>query len=119
VARLTFGAVTSVLTPNLVLVEQVSFNDQDIRAICQASVSPTHHGKGKGIGKGYLAVPSDINGKALMMYVVHENRELNPCVRNVARRLAKQGFIALVPDASFPLGGYLGIDDDSRAMKRF
>lgn len=116
-ARLTFGAVTSVLTPNLVLVEQASFNDQDIRAICQASVSLTHHGKG--IGKGYLAVPSDINGKALMMYVVHENRELNPCVRNVARRLAKQGFIALVPDASFPLGGYLGIDDDSRAMKRF
>lgn len=54
-----------------------------------------------------------------MMYVVHENRELNPCVRNVARRLAKQGFIALVPDASFPLGGYLGVDDDSRAMKRF
>jgi carboxymethylenebutenolidase len=82
VAGLTFGAVTSVLTP-------------------------TRHGKGK--SKSYLAEPSNIDGKALMVYVVyvvHENRELNPCVLNVARRLAKQGLMAFVPDALLPLGGY-------------
>jgi carboxymethylenebutenolidase len=79
VAGLTFGAVTSVLTP-------------------------TRHGKGK--SKSYLAEPSNIDGKALMVYVVHENRELNPCVLNVARRLVKQGLIAFVPDALLPLGGY-------------
>jgi carboxymethylenebutenolidase len=81
VAGLTFGAVTSVLTP-------------------------TRHGEGKDKGKSYLAEPSNIDGKALMMYVVHENRELNPCVLNVARRLVKQGLIAFVPDALLPLGGY-------------
>jgi carboxymethylenebutenolidase len=81
VAGLTFGAVTSVLTP-------------------------TRHGEDKGKSKSYLAEPSNIDGKALMVYVVHENRELNPCVLNVARRLVKQGLIAFVPDALLPLGGY-------------
>jgi carboxymethylenebutenolidase len=50
--------------------------------------------------------------------VVHENRGLNPYVRDVARRLAKQGFVAFAPDALFPLGGYPGNDDDGRAMQR-
>ena len=50
--------------------------------------------------------------------VVHENRGLNPYIEDVARRLAKAGFIAFAPDALWPLGGYPGNDDDGRAMQR-
>lgn len=114
VAGLTLGAVTTALTPDYALAEQVSFNDQDIKATYQEFDSPKGHGK----GQGYLAVPSNITGKAPLVLVVHENRGLNPYVKDVARRLAKQGFIAFAPDALFPLGGYPGNDDEGRAMQR-
>lgn len=114
VAGLTLGAVTSALTPNYALAEQISFNDEDIKATYQEFESPNGHGK----GRGYLVVPSKIDGKAPAVLVVHENRGLNPYVRDVARRLAKQGFVAFAPDALFPLGGYPGNDDDGRAMQR-
>ena len=38
--------------------------------------------------------------------------------KDVARRLAKVGFIAFAPDALFPLGGYPGNDDEGRAMQK-
>jgi carboxymethylenebutenolidase len=114
VAGLTLGAVTSALTPNYTMAEQVSFNDGDIKASYQEFESPKGHGK----GRGYLVVPSNLDGKASAVLVVHENRGLNPYIRDVARRLAKQGFIAFAPDALFPLGGYPGNDDDGRAMQR-
>jgi len=114
VAGLTLGAVTSALTPNYALAEQISFNDQDIKATYQEFESPNGHIK----GRGYLVVPSNMDNKAPSVLVVHENRGLNPYVRDVARRLAKQGFVAFAPDALFPLGGYPGNDDDGRAMQR-
>jgi carboxymethylenebutenolidase len=36
----------------------------------------------------------------------------------VARRLAKQGYVAFAPDALYPLGGYPGNDDQGRSMQR-
>ncbi|PKG98407.1 dienelactone hydrolase [Paraglaciecola sp. MB-3u-78] len=106
--------MTSALTPNYALAEQISFNDQDIKATYQEFESPNGHGK----GRGYLVVPSQMDSKAPSVLVVHENRGLNPYVRDVARRLAKQGFVAFAPDALFPLGGYPGNDDDGRVMQR-
>lgn len=114
VAGLTLGAVTSALTPDYGLAEQVSFNDPDIKASYQEFDSPKGHGK----GQGYLVAPRDLSSKAPLVLVVHENRGLNPYVKDVARRLAKQGFIAFAPDALFPLGGYPGNDDEGRAMQR-
>lgn len=114
VAGLTFGAVTNALTPNYALAEQVSFNDQDIKATYQEFDSPKGHAK----GQGYLVVPNNISNAAPMVLVVHENRGLNPYVKDVARRLAKQGFIAFAPDALYPLGGYPGNDDQGRSMQR-
>ena len=49
--------------------------------------------------------------------VVHENRGLNPYIKDVARRTALEGYIALAPDALYPLGGYPGNDDDGREMQ--
>ena len=37
--------------------------------------------------------------------VIHENRGLTPHIEDVARRLAREGFLALAPDMLSPLGG--------------
>jgi carboxymethylenebutenolidase len=50
--------------------------------------------------------------------VVHENRGLNPYIKDVVRRLAKAGYLAFGPDGLTPLGGYPGNDDDGRAMQK-
>ena len=111
---ISMSVLTSALLPNYALAEQVSFNDDDIKATYEEFDSPNGHGK----GKGYLAVPSKIEGKLPVVLVIHENRGLNPYIKDVARRLAKKGFIAFAPDALFPLGGYPGNDDEGRAMQR-
>lgn len=111
---ISMSVLTSALLPNYALAEQVSFNDDDIKATYEEFDSPNGHGK----GKGYLAVPSKIEGKLPVVLVIHENRGLNPYIKDVARRLAQKGFIAFAPDALFPLGGYPGNDDEGRAMQR-
>lgn len=37
--------------------------------------------------------------------VIHENRGLVPHIQDVTRRMAKEGFLAIAPDALSPLGG--------------
>ncbi len=37
--------------------------------------------------------------------VIHENRGLVPHIQDVTRRMAKEGFLSLAPDALSPLGG--------------
>jgi carboxymethylenebutenolidase len=106
--------LTSALLPNYALAEQVSFNDDDIKATYQSFDSPTGHGK----GNGYLVTPIPTIDNMPVVLVVHENRGLNPYIKDVARRLAKAGFIAFAPDALFPLGGYPGNDDEGRKMQR-
>ncbi|WP_413700942.1 dienelactone hydrolase family protein [Psychromonas sp. KJ10-10] len=106
--------LTSALLPNYALAEQVSFNDADIKATYETFDSPMGHGQ----GQGYLVTPLNKTGKLPVVLVVHENRGLNPYVKDVARRLAKAGFIAFAPDALFPLGGYPGNDDEGRAMQK-
>ena len=106
--------LTSAFLPNYALAEQVSFNDSDIKATFTEFDSPKGHGE----CQGYLVVPTAIEGKAPVVLVVHENRGLNPYIKDVARRLAKQGFVAFAPDGLYPLGGYPGNDDDGRAMQK-
>jgi len=63
-------------------------------------------------------LPAGLEARAPAVLVVHENRGLNPYIEDVARRLAKAGFVAFAPDALYPLGGYPGNDDEGRAMQR-
>jgi len=114
VAGLSLGVLTSVLTPNYALAEQVSFNDPDITASYLTFDSP----KGYKEGKGYLVTPKNLSGTAPAVLVIHENRGLNPYIKDVARRLAKAGFVAFAPDALHPLGGYPGNDDEGRSMQK-
>ena len=111
-AALATTFINSML-PNYALAQQVSFNDDDITASYQKFASPQGHGE----GRGYLVKPKNTEGALPTVLVIHENRGLNPYIEDVARRLAKAGFIAFAPDALWPLGGYPGNDDDGRAMQ--
>lgn len=114
IAGLSIGAITEALLPNYALAEQVSFNDETIKATYTEFDSPQGFGK----GRGYLVVPRNLSSKASMILVVHENRGLNPYIEDVARRLAKQGYVAFAPDALYSLGGYPGNDDQGRDMQK-
>lgn len=70
----------------------------------------------RGEMKGYLARPAEAGGKLGSVIVIHENRGLNPHIRDVARRIALEGFIALAPDFLSPLGGTPPDEDKARDM---
>jgi carboxymethylenebutenolidase len=107
-------AVFDALVPNYALASQVAEDDPDIQVVYQEYDSP----KGAGTMRAYMAVPAGASGKLPAVVVIHENRGLNPYIEDVARRVAKAGFIGFAPDALTPLGGYPGNDDDGRAMQR-
>lgn len=111
---ISVAAVSSALMPDYAKAEQVSFNDPAIKATYQTFKSPTGHGE----GKGYLVMPTSDKTTFPVVLVIHENRGLNPYIKDVARRLAKAGFLAFAPDALYPLGGYPGNDDEGRTMQR-
>jgi len=52
----------------------------------------------------YLARPKG-KKKHPAVIVIHENRGLQPHIKDVARRFALEGFVALAPDALSPQGG--------------
>ena len=54
--------------------------------------------------KAYQSYPKK-GTKFPAVLVIHENRGLVPHIRDVARRMAKEGFLVLAPDALTPLGG--------------
>lgn len=114
VTGLSLGVLSSSLIPNYANAQQVNFNDSDIKATYETFESAKGHGE----GSGYLVIPQNVEGPMPTVLVVHENRGLNPYVKDVARRLAKQGMIVFAPDALHPLGGYPGNDDEGRKMQR-
>jgi carboxymethylenebutenolidase len=66
--------------------------------------------------KGYLAKPADATGKLPAVIVVHENRGLNPHIRDVTRRLALEGFVALGIDLLSRHGGTPATDEQAAEM---
>ena len=118
-AKWAVGGVTAVgllemLSPDYALAQQVSFNDPDIAAEYMIYPSPNGHGE----VRGYLVKPADAPPKVPAVLVVHENRGLNPYIEDVARRLAKAGFMAMAPDGLTSVGGYPGNDADGRELQR-
>ncbi|MGY4494858.1 YghX family hydrolase [Pseudomonas sp. TE3610] len=111
---LTASALLASLSPNYALAEQVSFTDPDIVAEYVTYPSP----KGNGTVRAYRVRPAKAAGKVPGVVVVHENRGLNPYIEDVARRVAKAGFIALAPDGLTSVGGYPGNDDEGRELQQ-
>lgn len=67
--------------------------------------------------KVYVARPAD-GGKYPAVVVIHQNRGLTPHIRDVARKMALQGFVAIAPDALSPLGGAPEGQDKGRLLMR-
>ncbi|WP_248800387.1 YghX family hydrolase [Pseudomonas sp. MWU13-2105] len=117
-AKFTLGGLAAssllaALSPNYALAEQVPFTDPDIVAEYITYPSP----KGNGQVRAYRVRPAKASGKVPAVVVVHENRGLNPYIEDVARRVAKAGYIALAPDGLSSVGGYPGNDDKGRELQ--
>jgi len=118
-ARYAAGGVTALalfnmLKPNYALAEQVKFTDPDILPEYIHYPSPNGHGE----VRGYLVKPAKTTGKVPAVIVVHENRGLNPYIEDVARRVAKAGYIALAPDGLSSVGGYPGNDEEGKVLQQ-
>lgn len=113
VGGISAAAMANSLLPNYALAQTISFTDERIKP---KYVEYDSLGGNSGKMRGYLVQPKG-TGPFPTVLVVHENRGLNPYIEDVARRLATEGFLALAPDALFPVGGYPGNDDDGRTLQ--
>lgn len=113
VAGLTATTILASLSPNYAMATQVEFTDPDIAA--EYITYPSPHGHGQ--VRGYLVKPAAATQALPGVVVVHENRGLNPYIEDVARRVAKAGYIALAPDGLSSVGGYPGNDDKGRQLQ--
>ena len=113
-AGLSAGAVLASLSPDYALAQQVQFTDPDIIADYITYPSPNGHGQ----VRAYQVRPAKTAGRIASVVVVHENRGLNPYIEDVARRLAKAGFLALAPDGLSSVGGYPGNDERGRELQK-
>lgn len=116
-ARFAVGGATAIgllaaLSPQFAQAEQIAESDPRIKV--QTVEIPSQ--QGYGTVRAYLAKPAKAKGKLPLVLVIHENRGLNPHIADIARRLAVDDFIALAPDALFPLGGYPGDEDKAREL---
>ncbi|WFU87968.1 dienelactone hydrolase family protein [Rhizobium sp. CC1099] len=104
------AVIAPMLAANKASAEMVPANDERLKA-----QDVTYPG-GSGEMKSYLVEPKEASGKLGSVIVIHENRGLNPHIRDVARRMALEGFVALAPDFLSPLGGTPENEDQAREM---
>ncbi len=114
VAGVSAAAILESLNPRYAEAQQVSEDDPRLKTESIDYPSP----QGSGTMRGYLTRPADSRGNLPGVVVIHENRGLNPHIKDVTRRTGLAGFLALGPDALTPLGGYPGNDDDGRVLQR-
>ena len=113
VGGLTAGAILGMLSPDYALAQQVAEDDDDLMFEEITYDSPN----GNGQVNAYLVQPFAPETPPAAVLVVHENRGLNPYIRDVTRRVAKAGFIAMAPDGLTSVGGYPGNDDEGRDLQ--
>lgn len=107
VAALTVLPLLEVNYANATTIQE---NDEDL-----ITSEVTYEGDGTTV-KAYLAQPKEIKGKIGAVLVIHENRGLNPHIKDVARRVAKAGYYALAVDALSPFGGTPTNEEEARAL---
>jgi carboxymethylenebutenolidase len=89
---------------------QVAEDDSDLLISTAEFPSPN------GIIKGYLAQPKQAKKHLGAVLVIHENRGLTPHIKDVTRRIAKEGFIALGIDGLSQFGGTPINEDEGRTL---
>ena len=106
------AGLLAALSPQFAAAQQVKPDDARLATRRVEFASP--HGYGK--ARGYLVRPTSAMGALPVVLVVHENRGLNPHIRDIARRLAVAGFTAAAVDMLYPQGGTPADEDKAREM---
>ncbi|MGL4239735.1 MAG: dienelactone hydrolase family protein [Beijerinckiaceae bacterium] len=101
------SAALAQLEPNAARAQTVAPDDPRI-------ATTENHRLAEGV-VGLLAIPKD-NRRQGFVIVVHENRGLNAHIRDVARRMAVEGFAAFAPDYLHAMGGTPADPDAAREM---
>lgn len=102
-------AILPLLEVNYAAAATISEDDEDL-----ILENVTYPGDGTTM-KGYFAKPKK-HGKYGSVVVIHENRGLNPHIRDIVRRVAKEGYLAMAPDALSSFGGTPENEDQARAL---
>lgn len=114
IGGVTVPALVSFLMPDYI--SKIQVQEEDTR-LDTKMISYTSK-KGGGKIDGQLSIPANVKEKLPGIIVVHENRGLNPHIKDVGRRAALEGFVSLAPDALTPLGGYPGTDEEGKVLQR-
>ncbi|MCQ4631822.1 dienelactone hydrolase family protein [Shinella lacus] len=104
------AAIAPLLAANSASAEMIAADDQRLTA------KDVVYGGSSGEMKGYVVRPTEATGPLGSVIVIHENRGLNAHTRDVARRMALEGFIALAPDFLSPSGGTPDNEDQAREL---
>ena len=109
----TAVALLAALSPDFARAQKVAPGDARLKTeFIEFASSPAGYGR----VRAYVARPAQAVGALPVVLVIHENRGLNPHIEDITRRLALENFIAVAPDALFPLGGYPGDEDKARTL---
>jgi len=100
-------AMLPLLEVNYAHAATISENNDDV-----ITQDITYEGDGSTM-KAYQATPKK-TGKSGTVVVLHENRGLNVHIKDVTRRVADAGFVALAPDALSPFGGTPQNENEAR-----
>ncbi|HET7714898.1 MAG TPA: dienelactone hydrolase family protein, partial [Bauldia sp.] len=104
------AAIAPMLMSNYAKAQTVAADDPRLKIEEITYAGPT------GDVKGYLAMPAEATGKLPAVIVIHENRGLNPHIKDVVRRMALEGFVVLGPDLLSRQGGTPATDEEAAAM---
>jgi carboxymethylenebutenolidase len=104
------NAMLGLLQNNYAFAEMIPESDSRIKV----ETVTLEAGGGTNIGT-YLAKPAS-GGNLPTVIVIHENRGLNPHIKDVTRRLAIEGYLAAGVDLLSPLGGTPSDEDKAREM---
>ena len=104
------AAIAPLLVSNYARAEMVPANDPRLKV-----EEITFEGPGGDV-KGYLAMPANASAKLPAVIVIHENRGLNPHIKDVTRRMGLEGFVALAVDLLSRKGGTPASDEEAAAI---
>lgn len=100
--------VLPLLESNYAAAATISSDEVDSEMVTFAGVN--------GEMKGLLAMPKGNRKKLGAVVVIHENRGLTPHIKEVTKRVALAGYLALGVDALSPLGGTPEDEDKGREL---
>jgi carboxymethylenebutenolidase len=105
------AAIAPMLAANGAKADQIAATDD--RLVIE---DVTYPGTKGATMKAYLARPKAATAPLGGVIVIHENRGLNAHIKDIARRMALEGFNALAVDFLSPAGGTPADEDQARQM---